>query len=300
MSKQRLRAYVLLIIVAVIWGIAGPVIKFTLNGISTLPFLTYRFLIAGTFALGYFLVTKYKFPPKTFLLALFNGFLAFSVSLGLLFFGLEKTTVLDMTLITILAPLLLVTGGALFFKDKITSKEKLGIAIVLSGSLFATLYPLFKKGSGQEFSGNILLYMFLICDTTAALIAKKLARLKTSPLAMANLGFIVGTLTFTPFAISKMGVSEIVQQITALPLPYHLGVWYMALISGTLAYAFYFAGQKTIEVSEAAIFKYLQPLFGVPLAILWLGESITPHFIFGAVLITIGIVVAESKRSKNK
>ncbi|PJA42810.1 EamA family transporter, partial [Candidatus Woesebacteria bacterium CG_4_9_14_3_um_filter_39_10] len=43
MNPHRLKAYILLLIVAVIWGIAGPVIKFTLGGFPPLLFLTYRF-----------------------------------------------------------------------------------------------------------------------------------------------------------------------------------------------------------------------------------------------------------------
>ena len=70
----------------------------------------------------------------------------------------------------------------------------------------------------------------------------------------------------------------------------------MALISGTLAYYLAILGNKSIEISEAAIFKYLQPLFGVPLAVYWLGEKITVYFVIGAVIITAGIVIAEIKK----
>ena len=47
MNPYRLRAYILLIAVSVIWGVAAPVIKFTLRGIDPISFLTYRFFLAA-------------------------------------------------------------------------------------------------------------------------------------------------------------------------------------------------------------------------------------------------------------
>jgi drug/metabolite transporter (DMT)-like permease len=69
----------------------------------------------------------------------------------------------------------------------------------------------------------------------------------------------------------------------------------MALISGTLAYFLFIRGERSIEAGEAGLFAYLQPLFTVPLAILWLGERVTPAFIIGATIVGIGVYVAEKK-----
>lgn len=298
MTAHRTKAYIYLLLVAGIWGAAGSVIKFTLKGLDPVSFLAYRFLIASIFSVVYFLVTKYKFPKGTFLPSVLYGFLAFPVALGLLFLGLSKTTVLDTTLIGLISPLLLIFGGAIIFRDHVTRREKLGILIVLLGSLFSTLFPVFNGISKSNLSGNALIYMFLIADASSSLLAKSLSRKNVDSLALVNLGLIVATLTTLPYAIFTKGFSELLTQITTLNLSFHLGVWYMALLSGTLAYLLYVDAQKSIEVSEAAIFRYLQPLFGVPLAIFWLGEKFTPHFIFGAAVVTIGIIIAEKKGGK--
>jgi len=300
MTAHRTKAYIYLIIVAIIWGVASSVIKFTFQGISPLPFLSYRFGIAAIVSVIYFLLVRPKFPNpgKTIPLSIFYGFLAYTVALGLLFLGLEKTTVLDLTLITLLIPLLVVACGAIFFREHITKREKSGILIVLAGSLITAFYPMLAGKSNGEFSGNMILLAFMIADVGAIIVAKKLVQMKVNSLSLVSLGFIVGALTIIPLTIYMNGFEETVQTITTLPLKYHLGVWYMALISGTLAYSLSVLANKSIEISEAAIFKYLQPIFGVPLAIIWLGEKITPHFIVGAVIITIGIVIAEVKKKR--
>src|SRR5689334_13430556 len=108
MSARRLHAYVLLLIVAVIWGIAASVIKFTEQGISALPFLTYRFGISAAIAGGFFAITRTKLPknPMDILHLVVYGVLVSTIALGLLFLGLEHTSVIEMNLITATAPLI--------------------------------------------------------------------------------------------------------------------------------------------------------------------------------------------------
>jgi drug/metabolite transporter (DMT)-like permease len=72
----------------------------------------------------------------------------------------------------------------------------------------------------------------------------------------------------------------------------------MALLSGSLAYFLYQKAQKTIEASEATLFSYLSPLFAIPLAVFWLKEEITIFYLLGAVIVAIGVIIAESKRRK--
>ena len=300
MTAHRLRSYLLLLIVAVIWGIAGPVIKFTLRGIPPLPFLAYRFVLSAVVSIIYFSFSRNKLPKaKNIPLIIVYGLTAFTIALGTLFIGLDKTTVLDQSLISLIGPLMVVVGGVVFFRDRITKREKLGIVIVLIGTILTVLYPVFMGKNNLKLSGNLFILAFLVSDSSASLIAKKLVREKVAPLTLVNIGFIVGAVTLVPISGYFYGFSETFGFVTSLPLKYHLGVWYMAILSGTLAYFLQVLAQKSIEISEAAIFRYLSPIFAVPLAVLWLGEEITVYFVFGAVLISSGVILAEYKRKKN-
>ncbi|MFI5241317.1 MAG: EamA family transporter, partial [Microgenomates group bacterium] len=87
--------------------------------------------------------------------------------------------------------------------------------------------------------------------------------------------------------------------VTHLGFGYHLGVLYMALISGTLAFTLLNMGQKTIELSEAAIFMYLYPIFSGILAIIVLGDKMTPVIILSAIITFIGVAIAEVKKKRS-
>lgn len=302
MISYRLRAYFYLLLVAAIWGAAGPVIKFTLGGLEPLPFLTYRFFVASVFSTVFFLAKGVKLPkPKESIgFVIFYGLLAVPIALGALFAGLAKSTVLDLTLIGVLGPLLVTTGGAIFFREHITHREKIGIAVVVIGAAINALSPLFKKGAETLLTGNLFLIAFLFADSASVLAAKSAVRHKIKSATLTNMAFIIGAIILIPVTLITHGYSNLITTLAALPLQYHLGVWYMALISGSLAYYLYVRGVRSIEVSEATLFNYLQPVFSVPLAVFWLGEKITTTFIAGAILITIGLIIAEYKKRRKK
>lgn len=301
MNPHRLRAYTELLIVSIIWGVAAVVIKFTLSGFSPFVFLTYRFFIASLAALAFFAVRGFKFPknPKLFLITVFYGFLVSTVSLGLLFLGTDKTTSIDANLISAMAPITIVVAGAIFLKEHITKKEKIGIAIALIGTLITVVEPLLRFNDGfAGLEGNLLILGSVLVATVTAIMAKKIMRDNVDPITITNISFITGFFTTLPIALLSTTPSELVNSILLTPFHFHLGVIFMALISGTLAYTLWHKAEKSIEVSEVGLFAYLYPVFGTPLSVIWLGEKVTLPFIVGAVIIALGVIIAEYKKKR--
>jgi len=292
MKAHRLTAYLLLIIVSLIWAIAGPVIKYVLGEVPPLPFLLLRFGISSLIAIISFFFTGLHFPKKlsTILLLLLYGFVTSTVTLGLLFIGLKQTTVLEMSLISLVGPLMIALSGVIFLNEHITKREKMGMGIALLGTVVTILEPLLSSGMGfSRISGNLLIILYLATNTVSVVLCKKLLRLGISPSLMTNLTFIVGFITTLPLALGQSNFSH----ISTLSI---LGIIFMAVLSGNLAYYLGNKAQKSIEVSEAALFAYLYPLLAMPLAVIWLHEKITLPYVIGAVIVAIGVIIAELKK----
>lgn len=298
MNPRRAHAYFLLLMVVIIWGIASPVIKFTQRGIETLPFLTYRFFLAGIFGAVFLWATKTRLPKKgDFLNLCLYGLLTSAISLGFLFLGLERTTVVEANLITATSPLIVSIVSAKFLHDHITNKEKLGLGIAFLGTLLVIFRPLNGHTNGTIL-GNFFVLLYVLSGTWAAIVGKRLLRKGVKASTLTNFSFVISFIAIGAYALYHLGLPSIVNTVTTLPLEYQLGVWYMAFISGTLAFTLSNTAQKTIEVSESAVFSYLLPVVAVPVAIVWLGEKITPTFVVGAIIIAIGVFIAEWKRRR--
>lgn len=300
MNPARKRAYIELLIVTIIWGFAAPVIKYTLSGFSPAIFLTYRFTISAVIALVFFIMTGFKFPkdPKVLWLTLFNGFLLTTVSLGLLFLGTDKTTSIDANLISAMAPITIAIAGVFFLKERVTKRESVGILIALVGTLITVIEPVLKNNSGfGGLEGNLLVLASVLVGTIVAILSKIVARDAVDAMTATSLSFIIGFITILPFGLPQI-LSSNFKVVTSVPLSYHLGVLYMALLSGSLAYFLWHKAEKTIEVSEVGLFAYLYPVFGTPLSVLWLKEKITLPFVIGSLIIAFGVILAEVKKRR--
>jgi len=302
--KPRYTAYLYLLLVSLMWGAAGPIIKFTEQEFPPFIFLLYRFFISALLALA--ILSRQKSASRQinrhFGSLFLCSFFAFTLSLGLLFLGFAKTSALMGQLLSATGPILTAVAGAIFLKERVIGQEKIGITIAFAGTIFTAIQPILN-GNGKalvSIEGNLLIVGSVLASIIATIITKQLLRAKLSPLFIANVTFILAFFTMIPVTLTFHRTSEIWEVITTASLASHLGVWYMAVLSGTMAYALYNLAMKSIEIGEASIFAYLYPLWAVPLAVWWLGETVTPQFLLGAFIIAIGVTIAEYRRRQAK
>lgn len=301
--SRRTTAYLLMLLVSAIWGAAPAVIKFTLADFPPLIFLTYRFFISSIIAVSYLALTGQKLPkkPAQWSRIIWHSILGFTIALGLLFYGFDKTTALAGNILTALGPMVTVVLAAVFLRERVTKSERTGILIALAGTLFIVFSPFLNGGIGNmlgALEGNALIIAALFADATAVILAKLSERSKVGAVVLAQLSFIIAFLTILPVALAVHGTQAIITTMLRAPLHAHLGVWFMAVVSGTIAYSLRNRAIRSIEVSETAPFHYLYPIWGAPLSLFWLKEHITAIQIAGSLIIAAGVLVAEHKKKR--
>lgn len=297
----RTKAYIYLIITIVIWGAAGPVIKNTLNYFDPVVFLTYRFFLTSLvliplilFFHPYALSTLNHLTAKDWLIFIGSSLLGTTVQLLLLFKGFELTSSIDGVLISSTSPILSVLAGWWLLKEHVTRREKIGAVIAFLGSVVIIIKPMLE--THKLFSGNSLGNLLILLANFAwvghSIISKTQLRHNLSPLLITTANFFIGFLSMSVilFFSRSMNYEPITNNLSA-----HLGVLYMALLSGALAYFLFQKAQKSIETSEANTFLFLQPVVATPLAYLWLGENVSPTFIVGSVIIGLGVILSNLK-----
>jgi len=129
----------------------------------------------------------------------------------------------------------------------------------------------------------------------ASVILKKLVRRDVDPLTLTNVAFLIGFFILLPFTLSQLSFNQLADKIVTLAFNFQLGVFYMAILSGTIAYTLWVKAQKSIEISEAGLFTYLIPIFSAPLGIVLLNEKLTAAMIIGAAFVLFGVIIAERK-----
>jgi len=295
MSQARKTAYLALIVTMIIWGLSPPIIKFTLGFVNPFEFLFFRFSIAGLI----FLLPTLSLIRKNWLSFRKNwwrylsfGLLGTPITLFFLFSGLKSTSAIDASLISVIAPILVVTGGGFFLKEKVTKKEKAGLIIALAGTTITLIQPLLEKQAQGSIKGNLLVLTGTIAWAAFTLLSKKNKQLNN--FILVGCSFLIGFFIFLPlfcFTRDNMPLADLFL-IDSRAL---LGIIYMALLGSVVAYLTYLWGLRKIEASEATIFTYLQPIFAVPAAFVILGEQPTLPFAIGASFIATGVYLSEKR-----
>jgi drug/metabolite transporter (DMT)-like permease len=285
-----------LLLNALIWGCAFPIVKPVFEYLTPLQFLYFRFLVAGIISLPIFLVHYFKVYPKLSYLikVLFLEILGTALPLLILYEGLSRTSALEASLIGATGPIFVVLGGIWFLHERESKREWQGLALSLLGSLILVIAPAFTERLDTQVStmGNIYILGYNLLYAIYAIIAKKFYKTRP-PLYLGSLTYLATALIYGSLLAYHGQLPSFGFLISNFDIL--LPVLYMSLPGGILAFALYLYAASKIEVSEANLFTYLNGVVAIPAAFLLLGESPTWPTIIAILLIAYGVLRAEKK-----
>jgi drug/metabolite transporter (DMT)-like permease len=295
MSRSRKLAYCALLLIALIWGSAFPIVKPVFNLLTPMQYLYFRFLAAGLFALPIFLYFYLKVRPKISYVCKVLGIelLGIPLPLLILYEGLSRTSALESSLIVATGPIFVVLGGILFLHERESKREWQGLALSLAGSLMIVTEPLIlgtHTDTAGSATGNLLILFYNILWAIYALIAKRTYK-KKPPLYFGSLTYLITSLIYGVI----LSASHTLPDFHLLTLPsVFIPVLYMALPGGILCFLLYLYAQSKIEVSEANLFTYLDGVVAIPAAYLLLGEKPSLFTIAAIIVVVLGVYRAET------
>ncbi len=301
-KQTRTVSYLFLMINTICWGAALILVKPALDITNPFRFLLYRYMLAVILTLPYLMKNLKKFKKikqikKIVLLELIGT----TTALTFLYLGLQKTSAIEASFLANTTPIFTVIAGLILLKEKEEKKEAIGLIMAFIGTIMLTVLPVmngFVNGHQISLIGNL----FIIVNNTATAIyfvfAKKIYK-NISKFMAAVISFHVGLISFFVLNLVSTNFRPLtLAHLIVFDLK-HLSVWwasiYMALFGSIIGLTAYIKGQDGVEVSEATVFTYLQPLIYVPLGIIFLGESIGPVQIISLAIILLGVIVAEKK-----
>ncbi len=305
--SKRQTAYFFLLINTVCWGAALIAVKPSLDVISPFRFLFYRYLVSALLTIPVLWYYRGKIQHfwsslgKITLLEL----LGTTLCLSLLYFGLDRTTAIEASMLASTTPLFVVLLGVLLLKEKQEKRENIGLLIACTATGLLAAEPLLSGQAVQASwttSGNILILLSNICAALYYVIAKRWYR-RLPKIFVTTISFFVGSVSFLLLILAAERTSLPEFYTSSLSDWNQPSVWiavgYMAIFGSIIGLTAYMKGQDGIEASEASLFSYLQPLIAIPAGILFLQEKTTMLQIISLTAILCGVLIAERRGEKS-
>ena len=279
MDKNKL-GIIGLVFVVMFWGTGFPLINYASESIGPLYQIGFRFLIASI-VLGLLVFKKLKSIDKKLLK---NSFIL-SIPLFFVFFfanfGMQYTTSINPSFYCCLSVLIVPFLSMLVLKQKIKSKSIVCVIICLvgvylvsfSGSTSFNIGDLICLGSSFSFAVQIILTEIFIKDSDTSL-------LTVLEMFFVSIYGFIAAMIFEPFP--AMATSKSI-----------LALLFLALFCTCFAFYMQTKAQKFIKPMQISIIFTLEPVFGVLMSWILLGETLGVKGIFGAVLIVIALFASE-------
>ena len=289
MQKHSLAGLIAGLAAASIWGGMYVVSKVVLEVIPPFALLTTR-LVLGAITLGIVIAfrKKYTLTRKQIIQSFLVGVVGYGISLGFQFVGTKLSTASNGSLVTSATPAFVLLFAPFLLAERTTPRRIIALLISTLG-VVAVIDPRNAELSPTLFWGNLSLLAAALTWALYSVLVRKVTRgadLLASSAIMLT-GGIPSSLLFGLLEWKTQDFGEITLGIIG-------GILFLGIISTAIAMFLWNYAFAELPATIASLTFFAQPVVGTILGVLLLGETISALFIFGAGLIGLGLIIANS------
>lgn len=286
-----LRAIIMGLVFALMWSSAFTSARIIVQDAPPLASLALRFLISGIIAVAIAraLGQTWKLTSEQWRATLIFGLCQNALYLGLNFVAMQTIEASLASIIASTMPLMVAFAGWAIFREKI---RLLGLVGLMIGVLGVAIIMGSRISNGVDLYGMSLGVIAALALTFATLAVRGAS-------SGGNVMMIVGLQMLVGAAILAVASLLLESLEVTLTWPLALAFAYTTIVPGIMATWIWFTLVNRIGAVRAATFHFLNPVFGVAIAALFLGESLSWFDAVGVLIVTVGILAVQlSKRPR--
>lgn len=286
--------YLLSVVAIVLWGMSYIWSdRLISQDVPIFYFVPIRIFVAGLILLVFNLVTKQfrliarKDIWKFALLALFEPLIYFLCET----YGIKETgspTISAMIIASV--PIFSVGAGALFFKEKMSLLNGCGIAVTLAGICVVLLQQGGCDGVSDNFVLGIILLMIAVFSEVGHASLTKLLSDGYKPQVIVMYQFLIGTVYFLPFFLTK-GVENFDARLLSWSVLEP--ILCLAILCSSLAFSLWAMAIKKLGVGKSSVFLAMMCVATALVAEVIGREHLTLFQWFGVLVAVLGIILSQ-------
>jgi len=205
--------------------------------------------------------------------------------------GLARTSVANCSLIIATSPVVIAIGSALIRKARIGRAHWAGAALS-----FAGVYLVVGRGAvvgSRGLTGDLMTFAAVVCWATYTIGAEPLIE-RHSPVGVTGLSLVFGTVLFVPVMWPRLRSVD----WAGLSLGTIGAIVYAAIFAMGVAYTIWYTAVREIGSARTSVYSNLIPIVAMLTAVLFLGESLGPRQVIGAILVLVGVALTRLRLDK--
>ncbi|SMO94165.1 DMT family transporter [Ruegeria faecimaris] len=277
---------------AFIWSSAFTSARIIVADASPLFSLALRFLISGLIGvvIARAMGQSWRLTRSQWYATILFGICQNALYLGLNFYAMQTIEASVAAIIASTMPLLVALASWLFMGDRL---RPVGIVGLCAGFAGVALIMSSRIGDGVDLFGVLLCGIGALALTFATLAVR-------GATSGGNFMMVVGLQMLVGSAILFVAAPVFETIHFHLTVPLVLAFTYTTLFPGLLATFIWFLLLNRIGATRAATFHFLNPVFGVTIAAILLGEKLGPLDAVGVLITTLGILAVQLSRQPGR
>jgi len=292
--RKQTYLYLFLALTILIWGNSFVVVQIAINdGASPIMIAMARFLVASSIFGVYMLVRRPKLPDRSDLRTFaFLAFIGVGIYYVFQYYGVKLAgPAISSILVTLLCPIMIFSISYFRLSERITSTQKIGLAVSAIGSFFViTNGNLAFIENWQGIVGGSFGVICAVLWAVYTVEGKRLVR-KYEPFTATAYVSLMGTAMIAPFA----ALDFVVLGPSRIPISMIVAALYLGVLCTAVGYVLWFKALTGLTASSTGATLYAEPVVTVFFAWLLLGSGLGWTAAAGGVLVLIGVLLVSRR-----
>jgi Predicted permease, DMT superfamily len=291
--NKEVKGMLITLLAAASFGAVAPIAKFIYQYEITPNFmLALRFLIASLFLWGYIFINRkkinYKLEKEQMIIMLIIGAVVYFLTTIFYFNAIKFIPVSLHVMIFYSYPFMVNIFSFFVLKEKISKNQSMAMIIAFAGLLLTVSI----SSSGLSIIGITLSLLAAIFNGSYILLLGVIKINRIDSVVTAAYTNLFSSISFFIYC----GIRG--ELYVDMPSNGWIAIVFIALVCTAIAIIALSKGIRMIGASKASIISTFEPLEGVILSFIFLGESMSIRQIIGIVLILLAIIMINSSDKK--
>lgn len=210
--------------------------------------------------------------------------------------GTRITTASNAAIIMLALPVFTAVLAFVFLGERMTAVRWVSFGVAMAGVLLCSQTDLRNMNFGSAYlAGNLMVLAGTLGSSFYNSYGKKVME-RYTPMEMLFFTYAAMFVIMTPLVISQE--RDVLARVPQFTASTWTGLILLTVLHNWLSMVLFLKALHTIDATQAALSNYLITMFGVPIAVIWLGERLNAAGIIGGVLVLVSTLLITLRNAR--